>query len=170
MEEELRKELREYAWAYFDRHAEQRLKTFNFYLILCGAIVAGLFSRKPDDLPNAWPLPFLFSVLSFIFWKLDVRNCDLTKHSEEALKLLEDELPLRDESEGVPHRCKLFRREEIESSRLKRFPAAPLKTAYFSYSTSFLWIFKLFGYGGIVLGIILFGVQVFNLLPHLFYG
>lgn len=172
MEQELRKELRQYAWAYFDRHAEQRLKTFNFYLILCGVIVAGLFSftRNLDDLPNAWPLPFLLSFVSFIFWKLDVRNRDLTKHSEEALKLLEDELPLPDESEGVPHRCKLFRREEIESSRLKRFPAAPLKTAYFSYSTSFLWIFKLFGYGGFVLGIILFGVQIFNLLRHLFCG
>jgi hypothetical protein len=73
MEQELRKELRQYAWAYFDRHAEQRLKIFNFYLILCGAIV-GLFSfTGRDNLPNAWPLPFLLSFVSFIFWKLDVR-------------------------------------------------------------------------------------------------
>jgi hypothetical protein len=113
MKEDLRKELRGYAWAYFDRHAEQRLKTFNFYLILCGAIIAGLVSQKSTELLPYSLLRFLLSFVSFIFWKLDVRNHDLTKHSEEALKLLEDELGLPDESEGVPHRCKLFRREEV---------------------------------------------------------
>ena len=150
MAEDLRRELRQYAWAYFDRHAEQRLKTFNFYLILCGAIIAGLISRKPDELPNSWPLLFLLSFVSFIFWKLNVRNRDLTRHSEEALKLLDDELPLPDESEGVPHRCKLFRREENESRKLKRFP----KSLYFSYTTCFRFIFALFGVGGFVLGIV----------------
>lgn len=151
MDPEIRKELRGYAWAYFDRHAEQRLKTFNFYLILCGASIAGLVSRKPGDLPNYPSLLVLLSFVSFIFWKLDVRTRDLTKHSEEALKLLEDELPLPDESEGVPHRCKLFRREENESSKLKRFP----KSTYFSYTTCFRFIFALFGFGGFVLGILL---------------
>lgn len=157
MKDELRNELRQYAWAYFDRHAEQRLKTFNFYLILCAAIIAGLFAfaREPEELPNAWPLPLLLSVLSFIFWKLDLRTRDLTKHSEEALKLLEDELPLADEAAAVPHRCKLFRREEYESAGLVRFPKVGLISAHFSYSTCFQWIFGLFGYGGVALCLIL---------------
>jgi hypothetical protein len=163
MEPELVKELRQYAWAYFDRHAEQRLKTFNFYLVLCGAIIAGLISRKPSELPNYSSLLFLLSFVSFIFWKLDVRNRDLTKHSEEALKLLEDELSLPDES-GVPHRCKLFRREENDFSKLKRFP----KSTYFSYTTCFRFIFALFGFGGFILGILgtHLGVQISTLFNH----
>ena len=157
MDTELRKELRKYAWDYFDRHAEQRLKTFNFYLLLCGAIIAGVisFAQKSEQVRYAWPLGFLLTLVSFIFWKLDVRNRQLTKHSEEALKLLEDESDLSDESPGVPHRCKLFRREEVESSKLNRFPSAPLTTAYFSYTTCFNWLFTLLGVGGAILGIIL---------------
>ncbi len=55
MDEELRKELRTHAWAYFDRHAEQRLKTFNFYLILCGAIVAGVLGLRVPT--RSYPMP-----------------------------------------------------------------------------------------------------------------
>jgi hypothetical protein len=93
-DKELREHLRGHAWAYFDRHSEQRLKTFNFYLVLCAAIIAGVVSEKSSEFRTA--LLILLSILSFIFWKLDVRNRDLTKHSEEALKLLEDELDLPD--------------------------------------------------------------------------
>ena len=131
MDDALRKELREQAWSYFDRHAEQRLKTFNFYLLLCGGVIAGVVAASKDHLDGAWPLAFLLSFVSLVFWRLDVRNRQLTKHSEEALKLLEDELPLPDDPGPLPHRCKLFRREEAETSKLTKFPAGE----YFSYTT-----------------------------------
>lgn len=161
---ELRKELREHAWTYFARHAEQRLKTFNFYLILVTAIIAGglAFERESDQIANGWPLAFLLSLITFVFWKLDVRVRFLVKHSEEALKVLEDELPLNDEANGLPHRCKLFRREEAESSKLKRFPDAPLANAHFSYTSCFLWIFSIFGYGGFVFGVVLLGLALYG--------
>jgi hypothetical protein len=40
MDEKRREELRDQAWKYFALHADQRLKAFNFYLILC-TVIAG---------------------------------------------------------------------------------------------------------------------------------
>lgn len=150
----LRKELRHEAWVYFDRHAEQRLKTFNFYLLLVGAIIAGFISAK-DKLPVTWPILALLAPVTFIFYKLDVRNRQLTKHSEEALKILEDLLPLPDNRDGSPHRCKLFRHEQYESEQLKKLTQGRLIPARFSYTTCFNWLFALFGYGGAMLSAVL---------------
>ena len=145
-----RKELRDYAWKYFDRHAEQRLKTFNFYLLLCGGFIAGIVTvLGRQEFGAAGALAILFSFVSFVFCKLEVRNRHLTKHSEEALKTLEDELSLPDEPGGMPHRCKLFRREEAEMSKKRRFP----RGTYFSYTTCFKLIFGVFGWGSAMLGL-----------------
>ncbi|PNY35782.1 hypothetical protein [Rhodopirellula sp. MGV] len=158
-----RTELRQYAWAYFDRHAEQRLKTFNFYLVLAGAVIAGVMTFK-NDFAQAWPLLFLLAFVSFVFWKLDCRNRVLTKHSEEALKTLEDAMDLADECDGVPHRCKLFRREEYESSKSLRYPGTPLASAAFSYTHCFNSLFILFGFGSAILacGLILANLRSEN--------
>jgi len=146
MEENLRKELRDYAWKYFDRHAEQRLKAFNFYILLCGAIVAGVAASLRDDGPQwlAILLALILSVVSFVFAKLDRRTRFLTKHSEEALKVIEGAMKeLPDESSGAPHRCKLFLREKYEQGK-----CGPEE---YSYTTCFRWLFLLFGFGGLAL-------------------
>ncbi len=157
MNDELRGELREIAWKYFDRHAEQRLKTFHFYIVLATAISAGIlaFAREPNQLTNGWPLALLLAIFSFVFWKLDCRNRGLVNHSEMALKELERALDLPDEEVNVPHRCKLFLREEYISNQAKRFPDAPLWTAHFSYSTCFRTVFGIFGFGGLFLAVVL---------------
>lgn len=158
MEPDLRKELRQHAWAYFDRHAEQRLKTFNFYILLCTALVAGIvaLSREPNGFETAWVFGFLGASVSFVFWKLDVRNRELVKHSEEALKRLENELDLPNEDDGSPNRCKLFLHEAAESSR--RLDAGEsLLAKRFSYTNCFNWLFCLFGFGGLLVTLLSLG-------------
>ncbi len=147
MDPELRKELHGFVWAYFDRHAEQRLKSFNFYLIICAAVSAGIlaFARAPQSIVGAGPQFLLLSFFSFVFWRLDGRNRQLVEHSEEGLKLLEDELDLADEADGIPHRLKVFRREESDSSKRRGLSA-------FTYTVCFNCTFCLFGCLGLVMG------------------
>lgn len=156
MDPDLIKELREYAWKYFDRHAEQRLKTFNFYILFCGAILAGMVAIMRDD-HASWLAPMLAGVLcavSFVFWKLDQRTRVLTRHSEDALKYLENEMSdkLPDEPGGVPHRCKVFVREKYNQERGR--------PDEWSYTRCFGLIFFLFGWGGFLLFLVLVYMQL----------
>lgn len=88
MDNELQKELREYAWNYFSLHAEQRLKTFHFFVILSTVITGAVLTIIKDfkNVEYAAPLAFLLPIFSFVFWKLDLRNKELIKHGENALK------------------------------------------------------------------------------------
>lgn len=84
-------DLRQYLLSYFELHASQRLKTFNFFIIFCTLIATGYISviKENDIAFLAIIFGFLISFFSFIFWKLDSRNRRLIWNTEEALKLLE---------------------------------------------------------------------------------
>ncbi|WP_319466447.1 hypothetical protein [uncultured Pseudodesulfovibrio sp.] len=84
--------LRQSLWDYFSLHADQRLKSFNFFLIL-SAIVVGAFvnSIKDGNVHKASAiLPLILSVSSYIFWKLDERTKLMIKYSEKGIKFIED--------------------------------------------------------------------------------
>lgn len=105
--------LRKQAWDYFHLHSAQRLTTFNFYLGLSTATTATLFLTFQKDyrVPSVGiVLSLLLLIFSFVFWKLDGRNRELIKLSEEALKFFEEKSGLPDE-DGKPHKAKLFLRE-----------------------------------------------------------
>jgi len=88
MDENIKKELREQAWSYFVIHAEQRLKTFHFYLIFSTLIAGGvvtLLKNEESCLKGVATVSFLLPFISFIFWKLDIRNKQFIKHAEEAM-------------------------------------------------------------------------------------
>ena len=146
-------QLRQYAWNYFSLHADQRLKTFNFYAVLSTAIVAGILAiaKEAKNPAVAAPLAFLLAFLSFVFWKLDKRNRQLIKHGENALKHLEGEIGPTGES-ASPHILQLFRYEEEATKFLPRLAKTWPTRAHFSYSTCFNAVFLLFGLGGMVLG------------------
>jgi len=139
---------REFHWNYFSLHTDQRLKTFNFYLVV-SAILIGAFVNILDgdkDLKLACILPYLLSLISFIFWKLDVRTKYMIKNSEEAIKEIDDKLITNDEE--TPSVLNIFRYDDfISKSRKKGF-----FKGYFSYSKSFNIIFSLFGIIGFVIG------------------
>ena len=157
MNEEFRKELRDYAWSYFALHAEQRLKTFHFYLIVATLIAGGVVALAKDASRcggAAAIMALLLPFLSLVFWKLDERNKQLIRHGEEALKLIEKESGLEDNGEQ-PHRLKLFLHEEYVTAQRPRLPHWPPWSAHFSYSTCFRAVFLVFGICGFVSGVIL---------------
>ncbi len=149
MEEKFRSEMRDYAWKYFALHSEQRIQTFNFFLVICTLIIGGLIALLKDakDYRVGAAVAFGLTFISFIFWKLDVRNTELIHHSEEALKLLENDSRLDTEA-GVPHRLKIFSHEDyVTNQRRKRmmlfggsFPGT-LATLLASRRFSWLWAF-----------------------------
>jgi hypothetical protein len=150
----VRGSLREYAWQYFLVHAQARLTTFRFYVVFCTIICTGLvaiLSQGGHPQVGA-PLAFLLALLSFVYWKVDVRHKGMIKHAEAALRWVEKETDLPD-IDGAPHPLKLFTREDHIVSQLPRFPATWNPLAFWSYSTCVNVIFLLFGVGGVVAGI-----------------
>lgn len=152
MEVEGRKDLREYAWNYFSLHADQRLRAFHFYVLLSAVIVGALLTviKEAQDPRLGCPLAFGLAFLSFVFWKLDLRNKELVRHGEEALKSLEtDALPTGET--GALHPLAIFLREETATQGRRRglraFLVGPL-----SYSESFNLVFAVFGVSGLVTG------------------
>ena len=150
-QQELDKTFREYAWNYFEIHADQRLRAFHFYIVLSTALVGGFLLLLRDDHGHKWmsALGFLLAFFSFVFSKLDRRTRDLINHAEDALKFLDSHHDLKD-VEGRPHPLKLFSRDDELTRSLKLWP---LFTGHFSYSRCFKWVFNVFAITGIVAAI-----------------
>lgn len=85
--------LQQYTWDYFQLHAEQRLKTFEFYIVMATVLLSGygVSLQEKELMPISVVLGILLTILSFVFWKLDVRNKQLIKNAEQALKIIENE-------------------------------------------------------------------------------
>ncbi len=156
MDEKFRNEMRDYAWRYFALHADQRIKTFNFYLVLCALISGGIIALVKDSKSPylAALVAFGLTFISFIFWRLDIRNKELIHHSEEALKLLEDDSRLPNEK-SVPHRLKIFSYEDCITTELKSKRFLWVFPRHFRYSTCFNAVFFVLGFAGLVTGGIL---------------
>jgi hypothetical protein len=74
---ETKKIFRDYAWAYFKLHADQRLQSFNFFLIVAGLLAGGITSLLKDGGGTRWiatVLGLTLAVLSFVFWRLEERT------------------------------------------------------------------------------------------------
>lgn len=143
-----RRELLKYAWGYFHFHASQRLTTFNFYLVVCGLIIAAYATalKESYDTPVALLLGFVLTLMSFVFWKLDRRNRQMIWNAEEALKELEDKFDLVDRRSPI----RIFRYEEDQSASIKR--GARLLRFWprlFTFSVSFGIVFATFAALGI---------------------
>ena len=156
MDEKLQSELRGYTWDYFALHADQRIKTFNFYLILFGLVSGGLITPLKDgqNYRLGAPVALALAFVSFIFWRLDIRNKELIKNSEEALKLLERDDRLPDEG-GSPNRLKLFTYEEHATGLRKKERFLGFIPKHYSYSTCFHAVFLAFGLAGLITGVVL---------------
>ena len=84
------KEAHTYAWGYFALHADQRMRLFNFFLIL-SSLILGAFSAVKGMAVGSKSialLPLLLVLTAFIFWRLDERTRRLVKNGENALRFL----------------------------------------------------------------------------------
>lgn len=117
---EERKEARAYAWAYFALHADQRMKIFNFFIVLAG-IILGALSAMRGVFPEAKLLagfPVLLVFVSFVFWRLEVRTRWLVRNGETALRFLDEQWSVGPLPDGTPHFMRLFDRDEHFRSAL----------------------------------------------------
>jgi hypothetical protein len=110
--------LRKYAWDYFALHSSQRLTTFYYCLIISTIIVSGYFVSIKEIPFLSLTLAFILIVLSFIFWKWDIRTRQMIKNAEAALKFLES----KDQDvikEGNPCVLDIFIYEEMQTKKLR---------------------------------------------------
>ncbi|MFT7005249.1 MAG: flagellar motor protein MotB [Sulfurimonas sp.] len=83
----------DYVFRYFNLHAEQRLKTFHFYIIIITLLLGAIITlAKLNVTIYIIPIAGLMTFFSFIFWKLDIRNKELIRNAEKELKKLEKEI------------------------------------------------------------------------------
>ena len=114
--------LHQQAWNYFALHAQQRLTTVNFYLVVATALTAAAVASFGENF--AFPCVrlaagLLLSLLSFAFWRLDFRNRELIKAAEAALRALEASSRSIDYGTGEPPLEWLFTREHRQSAERK---------------------------------------------------
>lgn len=123
----------DYAWKWFDFHAEQRTKMFNFMMVGLGALATAVVTAINDHLVLvarfACGLGFM---IALVFWRLDKRNRSLYDYAGDILIDLEEkvifgrgrELTNRDKKTnpyGIYQRVKKFNpRDEIESKWKRR--------------------------------------------------
>lgn len=133
----------EHLWRYFALHAQQRISVFNFFVVLSGVITAGIGGALQAGRPLLFlvgVLGLFLTILSFIFWRLDQRNSDLIKISEEALR--------KGEEACLPHYARIFVRESIVgTSQALTEDRAPQTT--WTFRKSFRLIFIVMGLSGI---------------------
>ncbi len=154
MDSEDRKEALDYSWNHFALHAGQRMKVFNFFLIVSGVFL-GAFATVKKIAPNTnliASLPLTLSLIAYIFWRLDQRTRALIHIAEEAMKYIEQEWFLEDKEDSAPHYLKLFTRDDFRMKNLKRNWWA--KTIVpISYTDCFNLTFLIIGGLGLVLGV-----------------
>jgi hypothetical protein len=117
-----RKDARTYAWGYFALHADQRMKLFNFFLILSGLIL-GAFPAVRGMAAGAKVvalLPLLLVLTAFIFWRLEERTRRLVKNGEDALRFLDDQWSLETLPDETPHYLRLFERDDYLMKVVKK--------------------------------------------------
>jgi len=151
MDKELRQEYREYAWKYFELHADQRLKAFHFFIIFATLLIgafATLLQRSGLQLAYVL-LPLSLMFLSFVFWKLEERTRMLVKNGEDALKYLDAEA-LRSET-VLFQNLALFDADDRNVEELRN---TNLWHDHFSYSRCFRWVYISAGALG-VLGVLI---------------
>lgn len=144
---------REYAWKYWAYHAEQRLKTFNFFILFTSVLIAGSISllKEPSSPLLAISAGILLIFFSFSFWQLDSRNRNLIKHSEYVLVEIEKNIP----TDLIPEELRLISGENAKTKNnkhkyskmplyhLKRWSEAPL-----SFTETFSSIFAITAFFG----------------------
>jgi hypothetical protein len=139
------------AWDYFHLLAQQRVTHFNLFIVFVGAISAIFATQINESLWGnviACILASMEVFLCFIFYKIDIRNKFLIKHTERVLIQIESNL-----GKDVP---KLFTEEEALTGDIRHTESKKM-WAFRQLSTSQLY--KLFYAFFFIVGLIAFALS-----------
>lgn len=84
-----KKDWLELCWKYFDRHADQRISYFNFFVVFSTILTSGaitVLQGSVDLRYTAIPIGIVQIFVGYMFLKIDQRNKFLTNHAENAIK------------------------------------------------------------------------------------
>ena len=148
MDDTQKNRLREYAWKYFAFHAEQRLKTFHLYLVLVAVIIAGFTTALSYAEDHSWLciFGFLLMFLSFIFGMLDIRNKQLVRNGEAALKYLDEQEDIEN-NDDEPHILKIFAHDDYMLSQTVNVRLLRTRITYSRFLIFVFWGLGLLGLG-----------------------
>ena len=149
--------LHQQAWNYFALHAQQRLTTVNFYLVVATALTAAAVATFGENFgfPGLrLPAGLLLSLLSFAFWRLDFRNRELIKAAEAALRSREASGRIDDDGNGEPPVEWLFTREHRQSEERKKATDWRSCVMPHTYSHVFSVLFCSFFVAGLLIAVL----------------
>jgi hypothetical protein len=93
----------DYAWKWFNFHAEQRTKMFNFMLIGLGVLATGAGTAiEHKSLAVTRIVSCRGVVLALAFWRMDRRNRELYDYSGEILLQLEEKVIFKKTKQFIP--------------------------------------------------------------------
>jgi hypothetical protein len=141
-------------WSYFSLHAEQRLKTFNFYLIVATILVSGYIGLLKEDLYSnfLFILPLLLSIISFVFWKLDLRVKYMVKIAEQILNKIDLQL-LSSLDDSLAKELNVFEKDHAFFYQYN-IKHSKFYTRLYSYSKCFNIVFFLLGFTGLLISFV----------------
>jgi hypothetical protein len=79
-------------WKYFDRHADQRISYFNFFVVFSTILTSAAITVLAESVDLGYaaiPIGIIQIFVAYIFLKIEERNRFLTKHAENAIKHFE---------------------------------------------------------------------------------
>ena len=138
---------------YFALHAQQRLTTVNFYLVVATTLTAmavASFEEKFGFPGLALPAGLLLSTLSAAFWRLDLRNRQLIWAAEAALRSFETSDRIDDGTGEAPPEW-LFTREYRASQKRERTTGWKSYVIPYTYSHVFNVLFGSFCVTGLLI-------------------
>ena len=148
--------LRQQAWDYFALHAQQRLTTVRFYLVVAAALTAAAIASFGEN----FHIPclglaagLLLSLLSYAFWRLDLRNRELIKAAEAVLRSFEATDQADDPMQEPPIQW-LFTREYRESEKRRREAKWVSRVILRSYSHVFNVVYGSFFSIGLLVAVL----------------
>jgi hypothetical protein len=127
-------EVADFAFKWFQLHADQRLKVFNFFLVIAGICVAGFFTAiQAKNAVAASLISIVLIVVCICFKQLDLRTAQLVEIGEDYLR---EWLELKN--------------KKLDSANVNLIARADVKRNCLSYRQVFNLLFIIFGLVGLL--------------------
>lgn len=155
MTHEERSEARNYAWCYFALHADQRIRLFNYFLVITGLILSAFTALRESTNSSKIVsiLPFLLIPASFVFWRLEERTRTLVKNAEDALRFLDEQFSQPNNPDGSPSQLRLFERDDYRRKQAIRNQTVLSRAIPISYADCFRLTYLTVGVLGLGLAV-----------------